>query len=442
MDRKNLLKGLPNSPGVYLFKNAGGEVLYVGKAINVKKRVSSYFVKNLVSGKTAVLVKRIVGIETIPVTSELEALLLEASLIKKYKPFFNTIAKDDKHPLYIKITESETYPRIFLVRCQDMSGKTRGKSATYFGPFPSSQTVKKVLSMLRSIFPFDTQKNIGKKPCFWSHIGFCDPCPSWIESLLSEEKKVQITRYRKNLKNIVDILSRKTGRVREGLIREMTELSRVEHFEEAQVIRDQIRWLDYVTHPYQGSASFLENPNLVVDIREEESGALAQLLRGKGVKIGKEIHRIECFDASHTGMALPTVGMATFIDGEPVKNLYRRFKIKREKSQDDLSFLEEALTRRLKRADWGMPDLLIMDGGRTQVGRARDVLKKLGIKIPLVGIVKPFDDIVVPHQDGFQIIKPRSGPALRLLQRLRDEAHRFSRAYHFNLRNKRFLGKI
>lgn len=208
------------------------------------------------------------------------------------------------------------------------------------------------------------------------------------------------------------------------------------NYEEAAKIRNQITKLDYITTEYHSVSSFLENPNLITDIRGQEMQALHEILTTH-YKLPTTIRRIECFDASHTGMVNPTVGMVTFIDGEPDKNLYRKFRIK-GKVIDDLSFLEEALKRRFTHPEWGKPDLLIIDGGKLQVGRAREVLKELNIWIPVVGIVKPFDDLVIPHKDGF-LIKRTQGPSRALIQRLRDEAHRFAKAYHTKLRAKRVL---
>lgn len=407
-----------------------GKVLYVGKAINVKKRVASYFNKNLIGAKTAFLVKQADHIESITVTSELEALLLEANLIKKFRPFFNIVAKDDKHPLYIKVTKYDKYPRVFTVRREDDPG------ATYFGPFPSSQTVKDILKLLRSIFPYDTQNLIGKRACFWSHIGLCDPCPSEIEKLEEPLHSKERARYKRSITNLLAVLSRKANKVRDELTRQMLISSKVLDYEAAAKIRDQITKLDYITTKYRSVSSFLENPNLITDIREQEANALRVILSSHFSRL-TSISRIECFDASHTGMVNSTVGMVTFVDGEPDKNLYRKFKI-RGKVIDDLSFLEEALRRRFTHPEWGKPDLMIIDGGKLQVGRAREVMKEMKLFTPVVGIVKPFDDLVIPARDGYSI-KKVEGPARALIQRLRDEAHRFAKSYHTKLRAKRAL---
>lgn len=420
---------MPVKSGVYIFRGRKNEILYLGKANNLKVRVASYFRnKETLGPKTSFLVSRIHKIDYILADGELEALLLEASLIKTHQPFFNTRAKDDKHPLYIKITLGNEYPRIFTVRREEEPG------SIYFGPFPSSQTVKQVLRLLRSIFPFDTQKTIGKRACFWSHLGLCNPCPSWIQTLPRNLKIKEKARYRKNIRHLVAVLSRKTDKVKKFLTREMLKKAREENFEEATLIRNQLSKLDYITKPRLSISSFLENPNLVSDIRSQELKALYESLGGH-LNLKSPPRRLECFDASHTAISSPTVGMVTFINGEPEKSFYRRFRIKKE-GIDDLAFLEEALTRRFTHKEWGLPDLLVIDGGKTQVGRAREVMKKLRIKLPVIGIVKPFDNLVIPKKQGFLILHLKETPALHLLERLRDEAHRYALSYHRKLRAK------
>ncbi len=400
----------------------------MGKALDIKSRVTNHFKTYRQNSKEQRLISQVKKIDHIVVSSELEALLLEASLIKKHQPFFNTRAKDDKHPLYIRITMQDEFPRVFTARREDESG------AIYFGPFPSSRTVKQVLHFLRTIFPFDTQKKIGKRTCFWSHLGLCQPCPSLIMTKQGREQ-IQLKRlYQKNIARLIAVLSRRSSQVRQTLSQEMTKFAREESFEQAAKIRDQISKLDYITQPRLKIADFLENPNFMSKIRQDESKNLYQLLR-KYLSLTDIPQRIECFDASHTAMTLPTVGMVTFIGAEPAKNFYRRFRIK-QKSFDDLSFLEEALTRRFTHPDWGKPDLLVVDGGKTQVATAQRVLRQFDINIPIIGLVKPFDNVVIPKKEGLFILSFKTQPGFHLLQRLRDEAHRFARSYHRKLRSK------
>lgn len=404
--------------------------MYVGKALNLKNRIASHLSERLT--KSANFVSQSTSITCIETPSELEALLLEAHLIKTHQSIFNTRAKDDKHPLYIKITVKDKYPRVFTVR------RENELNAVYFGPFPSSSIVKQVLKFLRTIFPFDTQKTIGKKPCFWSHLGLCHPCPSFIDKLPPEPKRQARTEYLKNISGLVNVLFRKTDQVINSFKKEMDKSASSENFEEAAKIRDQLTRLEYITKEYHSVSAFLENPNLSIDIHKQEMKALRFIL-STFYHLSSTFARTECYDASHTATTNPTVGMATFINGEPEKNLYRRFRIRDKVIKDDLSFLEEALRRRFKHQEWKLPELIVIDGGKLQTKRAQEVIRELKLKIPVVGLVKPFDNLVIPYKDGFLIKKVNNPPALSLLQRLRDEAHRFARSYHQKLRSKSFL---
>lgn len=423
--QKEIISKLPKEPGVYIFKNAIGKVIYVGKAVRLKDRVSSYFQKGLLSFRTKLMISQVHDISYIPVTSELEALLLEAHLIKKHQPYFNIREKDDKHSAYIKITTNDEFPRVFITR--DVKTDT-----TYFGPFYTAKPIRQALKLIRHIFPFDTQRNIGKKPCFWNHLGLCDPCPSYIVSLDPKKQLKEKKRYKRNIKQLIKVLSRKTDVVKKDLLLSIYKASRSEQFEEAAVLRDKLTKLEYVMRPYQNLAEFLENPNLLDDIRNQELTALYREL-SPHIPYAKAFVKIECFDASHTAMEKPVVGMSVFIDGTSEKKLYRKFRIYGS-VRDDLDFLEEALRRRFKHKEWEYPDLLIIDGGKTQVKRAKIVLEDLTLKIPLIGVVKPFDDVVIPHTEGFLTIRLKNDRARHLLARIRDEAHRFSRAYHIALR--------
>src|SRR4030066_1310896 len=200
----NSVKNFPQTPGVYIFWEKETPI-YIGKAINIKKRVLSYFSHNLI-GKTLLMVNTAEQISFIRVENELEALLLEAKLVNKYKPKFNIELKDDKNPLYIRISKEE-YPRILIARKND----NKSKNMAFFGPFPSSKKVKEVLKMLRNIFPYSTHKT-GKRVCFYNQINLCKPCPSYIESLKDEKlKKLLRGEYKDNIKSIKGIL---TGRIK------------------------------------------------------------------------------------------------------------------------------------------------------------------------------------------------------------------------------------
>lgn len=437
---KKQLESLPTTPGVYLFKDPDGVVLYVGKSTNVRERIKSHLAAD--GEKTRAMVNAAVSIEAIPVTSDLESLLLEAKLIKQYLPKYNSAAKDDKHPLYIKITTSEMFPRIMTSRKDDTDD-------TFFGPFPSSRTVKKVLKQIRRVFPYHSGP-FTKKPCLYSHIGLCIPCPGYISNVGDTEKQNELKKeYKRNIRQIIDLLSGKSSVLKKQLEKEMKSLSRLEDFEKAKEVRDQLARLEYITSPIQNPVNYVENPNLLEDLRTKELQELYKILEPyyKYLKLPK---RIECYDNSHLQGKSATSSMVTFTDGEPNKTYYRQFKIRTTNTRDDFAMMHEVLSRRMKHLeDWGKPDLLVIDGGKGQVGEARKVLREMNVNIPVIGLAKRLEEIIVPRlrlsQDkkgrdlGYVIFRlPPGSPAINLLQRMRDEAHRFARRYHFKLRLNEF----
>jgi excinuclease ABC subunit C len=424
----------PESAGVYVFfKN--GYPIYIGKAINLKRRVSSYFDLDL-EPKTARMVSEAEELSFIRVNSELEALLLEARLIRSYMPKYNIAAKDDKHPLYIQITD-ETYPRIVTAR----KIAENQKNLAFYGPFPSSKNVRSVLRMLRRIFPYSDHK-LGKRGCLYSHIGLCNPCPNEIEAKTDVEERQRLKAlYLKNIRHFKAILDGKIGIVRSALVKEMSENSKRQDFEAAASLRDQIQKLEYITRPQMPTEFYMQNPNLYEDIRMKESSQLVSILRKFGV-LAPEIKRVECFDVAHLAGSSPTASMVTFINGEPDKNYYRHFRIRQVKSQDDYASMKEVIDRRKNHfADWGKPDLIIVDGGKGQVSVFLRELEDE--KIPVVGLAKRFETLVIPvREDGTIVLKdyrfPKGG-ALNFVQRIRDEAHRFARVYHHKLISKSLI---
>ena len=425
---------IPDTPGVYLFLQES-QPIYIGKAINLKNRLKSYFSLKL-APKTARMIKEAQSLSFIKVTSELEALLLEAKLIQKYQPKYNSACKDDKHPLYIRVTK-ETYPKVITAR------KIEGKDANlaFFGPFPSSKNVSSVLRTLRRIFPYAEHK-VAKRACLYSHIGLCNPCPSLIEKEKDEETQVRLRKiYKKNIKHLNGVFSGKFKSVRNELVKEMLTKSKEEKFEEAQGIKEQISRLDYITQTAVPTESFLQNPNLSEDIRRGELKELKAILY-KYISLKGKLLRIECFDVSHLAGVNPTASMVTFINAEPDKNFYRHFRIRQEKGADDISSMKEVIRRRSKYfATWGIPDLIVVDGGKTQVSAFWAALTDF--KIPVVGIAKRYETLVIPINEKSKIRffekRLQKGGALNLIQRLRNESHRFARRYHHHLYKKSFL---
>lgn len=423
------LKNLPKSPGVYIFKGVRGKPVYVGKSTNVRERVKSHLSAD--GPKAKAILEASFWVESIPVKYELEALLLEAALIKKHKPIFNSRAKDDKHPLYIKITKDKSFSIITTSR------REAEKGATYYGPFPSSRIVREVLRQIRKVFPFHSQK-VGKKPCFWSHLGLCRPCPA--EILTVKDKKEHQRRkraYQQNIKNITKILSGKTEALKKHLRKEMEKYAKEEDFEGAAARRDQLAQLAYITTPYRPATAYLENPNLLADIREKEIKELFEHLKNEA-GVGVPPKRIECYDISHLQGDNPTASMVTFVEGEPEKNLYRHFRIRGEGTKDDFSMMKEVVKRRLGHLDdWGKPDLIVVDGGKPQLKAAMIALREADFDIQTIALAKREEEVIVLTNGNFKTLRlPRNSAALKLLQRIRDEAHRFARSHHLKLRLK------
>ena len=419
---------LPESAGIYVFFKEGLPI-YIGKAINLKRRVSSYFDLDLET-KTTRMTSAAQELSFIQVGSELEALLLEAKLIRMYMPKYNIAAKDDKHPLYIQIT-SEKYPRVITAR--KIAGNQ--KNIAFYGPFPSSNNVRSVLKMIRRIFPYADHK-LGKRGCLYSHIGLCNPCPSEIEEIKNYELRIKKRKeYLKNIKRVKDVLSSKFDGVRKDLLKEMENASRSENYELAGQIRDQIERIEYITRPRMPTEFYMQNPNLYEDVRNREMKDLKEILVNCKLEI-VNLERIECFDVAHLTGSGATASMATFIKGDPDKTFYRHFRIRQKKGNSDTDSLKEVIKRRLQHLkDWGRPDLIIVDGGSAQVNAFTKILYSNEVNIPVAGIAKNPDRLVV----GDQKIK-LSGSALYLVSRIRDEAHRFARVYHHKLISKSFIG--
>lgn len=433
---KQSVKKAPRENGVYIFYAKDKTPIYIGKSTNIRKRLESYYASDL-APKTAKLMETAYYYATISVTSEIEALLLEAKLIRTYKPVYNIELKDDKHPLYIKITK-EKYPRVLTAR-----RKEEDKKANFFGPFPSSGNVKSVLKMLRRIFPF-AQHKLGKRGCLYSQIDLCVPCPNEIEKLYSNNSQKADQKRKEYLKNISRIRSFLKGNIvyiKRSLEKEMRSLAAKQKYEKANVVKQKLAKLNYITQPVTPVSYFIKNPNLLEDIRKKEITQLRQLLE-PFIQIDSDIKRIECFDVAHLAGSQPTASMVTFVNAEPEKKYYRHFKIRQKKGNDDVSSMKETAKRRAKYlGSWGVPDLIIVDGGRTQTKVFYEVFEEK--KIRVVGLAKRYETLVIPQKtdDGLIFREKRlpRGHAKNLVQRLRDEAHRFARRYHHKLLTKELL---
>ncbi|OGM28273.1 hypothetical protein A2962_00090 [Candidatus Woesebacteria bacterium RIFCSPLOWO2_01_FULL_39_61] len=432
-NRSNL-NNVPQDAGVYIFWNKASVPIYVGKANNLKKRLESYF-SNKIFGKTLQMMTEATGFSIIRVDCEIEALLLEAKLVNQFQSKFNSQLKDDKRPLYIIITP-DTYPQVLIARKKDRSDRS-----LFYGPFPSSTSVKTVLKLIRRIFPY-SQHKIGNRACLYSQIGLCNPCPNEIEKIKDRQEKDRLQKkYKRNIKMIKTFLSGDLYKVKRSLEKEMNGLAKNEDFEEAKAVREKIKSIEYITQPITPINYFLENPNFLEDIRKKEEEELTNILR-KFFQITYSISRIECFDVAHLGGTSVTASMVTFINGEPEKSLYRHFRVRQKKSRDDISSLSEIAQRRLKNKEtWGLPNLIVVDGGKGQLKTFLEEFKN--IDLPIVGLAKREETLVMATLKGnkisFQTLKLARGPARNLLQRIRNEAHRFARRYHFNLVKKMLI---
>lgn len=547
------LKLLPDKPGVYKMYNVRGELIYVGKAVNLKNRVRQYFhsSKNH-TPKVASMVSNIDDFDFIIVGNETEALNLESNLIKQNKPYYNILLKDDKHFPYIRIDYRQDFPRVEIVRRYKKDG------AKYFGPYLSSYALRESITSVREHFPIrqckkDINKAIarGERPCLMYHIGkCCAPCTGKVskdeyKALLSQVAAL----FQGNCKTYIDSLTEK-----------MNEASNNLDFEKAAQYRDRIRAMQSISEKQIASSAsdnsydvfalarndlstvayglFIRGGNvvsaesfsinasdepfseiisqfllqfyvgmgqvpkeIVIMDEAEEVSSIEKLLteqcghsvkihipqRGEKLKQGRlarenaqqtiarkqeliyrewersegallELmqligmdtfpHRMECFDNSHM-QGRDTVGsMVVFIDGLPDKSLYRRFRTKQTVNGDDYLAMKEHLSRRFKRTLDGddkfaeLPDLLIVDGGRGQLNVARDVLKEFDLShINCLGLAERNEEIILPDR-AESVILARNSPVLQLLQRIRDEAHRFAITYHRNIRAKTSLYSV
>lgn len=411
------IKNLPEEPGIYIFKDNLGKILYVGKSISVKKRVSSYFHNKNLGPKTNLMVGLINSIDHIKVFSEFEALLLEAELIRQNQPFFNSVAKDDKSPIYIKITAG-AYPTPALVRRPKLDGEF------IKGPYQSAKTARLILKMIRRIFPYCHHKN-PRKPCLYVHLGLC-PYPY--------ESETARKNYLKSIAKIKELLNGQSQLLLRQLTAEMQFYSREQKFEEAARVKDQIKKIQDLSTTFHAPSEFLQQPTLVDDLTLARLKDLQKVLDLK-----KLPRRIECYDISNIGGKLATGSMVVFTSGVSDKSQYRRFKIKFSSIPNDYEMLREVLTRRIKN-NWPKPDLIIIDGGRGQLNSCLAIANKYKYVTAMVSLAKRLEEIYTP-QGILPLRLPKESPARQLAQTIRDEAHRFAITYHRLLRSKLLLGK-
>lgn len=552
---KEKLVLLPESPGVYIMRDADGQVVYVGKAKSLKQRVRSYFQdESRLAPKTAAQMRVVEELEWIVVSSAQEALVLESNLIKEYNPKYNIMLRDDKHYPYLAVTLTEEYPRLVMVRSVKNDGNR------YFGPYVSSGAMKMTQKLLSDIFPLRTCSNrtmrSTKRPCLNYHIGRCvAPCTG----------KVDKQEYRKMCEQVILFLEGKSSKITAELHEQMMKASDELRFEDAAALRDRIEavklvqsrqymdagsdnrdvvavalaeelaaaqiffvregkvvgrehfFLDnrgggdsarvlaaficqyysgvdfippeiciseevadmdtleaWLTKKRGGRVSLLapkigekkrllelvgQNAKLVL-AREMEERAYDEAASGEALDelqrvlgLSKPPWRIECFDNSHWQGTYTVSALVTFLGGKPAKSLYRHMRVKAPTNGDDYMAMREAVARRL---GWGLtqreqlkngelkleeapmaewPDILLIDGGKGQLAVAVDILEALQLDIPVFGLAESEEWIYRPHESN-PIILPKSSHGLQLLQRVRDEAHRFGITYQRRLREK------
>ncbi|MBU1121502.1 MAG: excinuclease ABC subunit UvrC [Candidatus Omnitrophota bacterium] len=403
---KNKVKQFPQTPGVYIMKSKKDQTLYIGKAASLKKRVLSYFLSSR-THKTDVFMSKVEDIEYIECQSEAQALILEASLIKERKPQYNIALRDDKSYPYVEITKDE-FPRIFVSRPK---GKT---DSILLGPYPKVKLLKAALDMVRKVFPYCSCRGRFRKSCLFYHIGLCPgPCA----------KKVSAREYRKNIRSIYRILKGEREKLIRELEKNMKKLSEQKKFEEAARERDKLVVLNTLYHG---------------------KGSVNQLLSLKEILGLSSLPRvIEAMDISSLSGKQATGAVVVFRDGEPDKNSYRRYRIKEVEKIDDYAMIGEVFRRRYKsfiEENRKLPDLIIVDGGKGHVQRVRQEMAALGEASALIGIAKRNEEIWFPDKKSPLII-PKDNPCLHLLQRIRDQAHRFAQSYHKLLRKKGLINR-
>jgi len=402
------IKSAPDSPGVYTFKDKDGQIIYIGKATSLKKRVSSYF-NHPVDAKTQAMTEKITDVDFCVTPTERQARILEAALIKERQPQYNIDLKDDKSFPFIKIT-SDKFPRVEICRNR---GYKADRTARYFGPYTNAKLLRQAFKMIRSIFGFRSCQIMPDKPCLYYRLKLC---PAPCAGMVSAEE------YGKIVNNVVLFLESRYEDLRESLMKEMGDAAAEKRFEAAACIRDRITAL-----------SSIENDRIPFSAATE----LADLQ--KLLVLKKVPERIEAFDISNISGTNATGSMVSFYKGAPDKNNYRRFRIKTISGIDDYAMMREVVRRRylrLKTEKSSLPDLVLIDGGRQHCNAAETEIRRLGLNIPLISIAKEYENIYMSGRK-FPVSFSSDTPALNLIRRIRDEAHRFALKYHHFLRKKK-----
>lgn len=423
-------KEFPMEPGVYLMKDGQGRVIYIGKAKRLRNRVNSYFRREAIDDqRVGPLVREIRDIDYLPAESEIDALLMEARLIKDVQPKYNRSLKDDKSFPYLQITTREDFPRVEATRAPKSS------SVRLYGPFLSSGHLRSAIVVLQKIFKFRTcsmnidaadQERQWNRPCVLASIGQCSaPCCD----------RISQDAYRRNIRRLQEFLGGDRQRLLKEIKDDMLEASDARRYELAAEYRDQLSALE----------SLKERGNIEDNVQPE----VFQIDPRRGViglqkvfKLPKPPRVIEGIDIAHLGGQDTVASLVCFVDGRPFKNGYRRYKIKSVHGVDDFASIAEVVSRRFAFSDPNNPppDILLIDGGKGQLHAALKALESAACRPELtMSLAKREEEIYIPDQDEPLKLSRRSF-ALRLLQSVRDEAHRFAQHYHHMLRRKSTFG--
>jgi len=405
------LKQLPGNPGIYLFYDKKGLLLYVGKATTLLQRVKSYWQKPKNPRPIEELIDQVADIKWVETESVLEAIIMEANYIKKFNPKYNVLGKDDKSWNYLYLTK-DVFPKLVSLRQHDLNKIDKGKIKAIFGPYPGLNT-KEAMTVLRKMFFWSDCDPHAAKPCFYYQLGQClGVCTGEISARDYENRVV---------KPLVLFLSGRKKQLIKDFVKQMVISARQEKFEEAALWRNQLQQLQKIQDITLINRSFFEDE---------------LFLEKSGNKLKEKYFRIEGYDVSNLGTSDMVGSMVVFENGEQKKSDYRKFNIKGVVGQSDVGSLKEIIFRRFSRNDWGKPDLLLIDGGRGQMNAVKTILEEKKIYLPVVGIAKG------AKRKKNEFILGEKNPSFvawvyghqELLIRVRDEAHRF--AISFN-RSKR-----
>lgn len=440
----NKLKELPISPGVYFHKDASGAIIYVGKAASLRNRVRQYFQKSrLRDPKTDALIAEITDTDWMVVESEIEALFLEAEMVRRYMPRYNILLRDDKSMTYIRIDYDSDFPTVGTTRRPLPDG------ARYFGPYISAASVRQALKALRRVFPFATRKVNGqKRATLHYHLGL-DPG--------LEEGRTPLADYRANLRKLMAVIEGKRKTIERELEKDMKQKAKAQDFEAAAKLRNQL----FVLQNLNKQVIFSDKEFLDIS-KDHALGELVDLLG-----LSKFPRRIEGYDISHMQGTDVVASMVVFTHGVSDKGEYRKFKTKKDHNNDFYN-MNETIKRRLSeknRKVWGTPDLFLIDGGKGQLDAAIRARDKMGCgQVPFIGLAKREEQIVIQkgksnvtlhpetlrrlggfasESDDFILVNvPHNTNLVKLLQRIRDESHRFAVSYHSVLKQKRQTASV